>query len=66
MGNIVSAHNTEFGIWDFALASGYKGEIWDLQAKLGLFGAISVLWSQLGPSPKFGTSLRALHSIFIR
>ena len=32
-----SASNPEFGIWDFALTSGYKGEIWDLQAKLGLF-----------------------------
>ena len=32
-----SASNPEFGIWDFALSSRYKGEIWDLQAKLGLF-----------------------------
>ena len=56
MGNIVSARNTEFGIWDFALASGYKGEIWDLQAKLGPFQDFD---------RKFDTSLRALHSIFI-
>ena len=33
----ISARNPEFGIWDFALASSYDGEIWDLQAKLGLF-----------------------------
>ena len=55
-----SASYQEFGIWDFALTSGYKGEIWDLQAKLGLFGTISGLWFLLGESPKFGTSLRAL------
>ena len=32
-----SARNSEFGIWDFAMASSYNGEIWDLQVKLGLF-----------------------------
>jgi len=31
---------------------------WDLH------GTISGLWSQLGPSPKFGTSLRALFLLF--
>ena len=36
-----------------SLASCHKDEIWDL------FGGISGLWSQ-EPSPKFGTSLRAL------
>ena len=29
-----------------------------------LYGTISGLWSQLGPSPKFGTSLRALFLLF--
>ena len=29
---------------------------------LDLFGTIPGLWSQLGPSPKFGTSFRALLS----
>ena len=29
-----------------------------------LYWTISVLWSQLGPSPKFGTSLRALFLLF--
>ena len=43
-----------------ALAPGFNGKIWDLQAKLGLFGTISGLWFLLGESPKFGTSLRAL------
>ena len=35
-------------------------EIWDLHAKLGLFGTKFGLWSHLGPSPKFGNSLERL------
>ena len=34
---IISACDPGFWIWDFALASRYKGEIWDLCTKLGLF-----------------------------
>ena len=37
---LFSAYNPGFFIWDFALASRYKGEIWDLCTKLGL------LWDQ--------------------
>ena len=35
--SLSSACNPEFWIRDFALASCYKGEIWDLCTKLGLF-----------------------------
>ena len=35
-------------------------EIWDLHAKLVLFGTKFGLWAHLGPSPKFGTSLERL------
>ena len=31
------ARNPDFGIWAFAIASSYNGEIMELQAKLGLF-----------------------------
>ena len=34
--------------------------IWDLHAKLGLFGTKFGFWSHLGPGPKFGTSLEGL------
>ena len=40
------ATRMKFGTWE---------QNWDL------YGTISGLWSQLGPSPKFGTSLVALH-----
>ena len=37
-----------------------ESEIWDLDAKLGLFGTIFTLWSYLGPSHEFGILLERL------
>ena len=53
-----SASNPEFGIWDFALSSRYKGEIWDLQAKskigtfLGSFQDFGPNWDQGPKGPR--------------
>ena len=43
------ATRMKFGTWE---------QNWDL------YGTISGLWSQLGPSPKFGTSLQTLFLLF--
>ena len=52
------ARNPEFGIWDFAMASSYNGEIMELQAKLGLFwdqnlGLYSLTKSKVSPLDNF-------------
>ena len=51
------------GYIGLSLASCHKDEIWGEQ-NWDLYGTISRLWPQLGPIPKFGTSLRALFLLF--
>ena len=53
-------------IWDLAWHLATRMKFGTCEQNWDLHGTISGLWSQLGPSLKFGTSLRALHSIFIR
>ena len=38
------------------LADCYKGKIWDMWRKLGLFSTFLEAWSQLGPGSKFGST----------
>ena len=47
-------------IWDLACHLAKRMEFETFEQNWDLFGTISGLWSRLGPSPKFGTSLRAL------
>ena len=57
-----SSQNTSFSIVNFHLRT-HRNEIWDLKAKLGLIWDILrnlVPIGTKGPSPKFGTSSKAL------
>ena len=46
------------------LASCHKDKIWDFRAEMGLIWDHFRAFSQLGPSPEFGTSFQALFLLF--
>ena len=52
------------GILDLAWHLATRMKFGTCEQNWDLYGTISGLWSQLGPSPKFGTSLRALLVLF--
>ena len=52
------------GILDLAWHLATRMKFGTCEQNWDLYGTISGLWSQLGPSPKFGTSLRALFLLF--
>ena len=52
------------GILDFAWHLATRMKFGTCQQNWDLYGTVSGLWSQSGPSPKFGTSLRALFLLF--
>ena len=52
------------GILDLAWHLATRMKFGTCEQNWDLYGTISGLWSQLGPSPKFGTSFKALFLLF--